>query len=160
MIGDRLPSLGPRGEGWFAAQLVLFGAIALAAGLGPAWSGAARSVTAILGTVTAAAGGILALRGFLDLGANLTPFPRPAEGGRLIDTGAYALVRHPIYGGLVLGAAGWGLFTASPAAIGGAALLLAFFDLKSRREEAWLAECFEGYPAYRARTRRMLPWVY
>jgi protein-S-isoprenylcysteine O-methyltransferase Ste14 len=39
-------------------------------------------------------------------------------------------------------------------------VLLAFFDLKSRREERWLAEQFEGYEAYRSRTRKLLPWLY
>jgi protein-S-isoprenylcysteine O-methyltransferase Ste14 len=35
-----------------------------------------------------------------------------------------------------------------------------FFDLKSRREEIWLAEQFPDYAAYKARTRRLLPWLY
>jgi protein-S-isoprenylcysteine O-methyltransferase Ste14 len=59
-----------------------------------------------------------------------------------------------------MGAAGWGLATASLPALAGAVLLLGFFDLKSRREELWLAEQYEGYAAYRGRTRRMLPWIY
>ncbi len=49
-------------------------------------------------------------------------------------------VRHPIYGGLVLASLGWGLLTASPATIGAAIVLLGFFELKSRREEAWLED--------------------
>ncbi len=38
--------------------------------------------------------------------------------------------------------------------------LFGFFDLKSRREEAWLAERFPGYADYRARTKRFIPWAY
>ena len=91
---------------------------------------------------------------------NLTVFPRPREGGRLVETGAYRLVRHPIYGGLILGAFGWGLLTASPVALAGAVVLAAFFDLKSRREEVWLVEQLDGYDRYRDRTRRLLPWLY
>jgi protein-S-isoprenylcysteine O-methyltransferase Ste14 len=157
---SRLPALGPHGEGWFVGQLAIFAVIFISAGLGPAWGGGGRAVTLAIGGLLAAAGGLLALRGLTDLRENLTPFPRPLAGGRLIDTGAYGLVRHPIYGGLVLGAAGWGLATASPAALAATVLLLGFFDLKSRREEAWLAEQYPDYDAYRARTRRMLPWVY
>ena len=41
-----------------------------------------------------------------------------------------------------------------------AVVALVFFTLKSRREEAWLQERFDGYAAYRARTRRLIPWVY
>jgi protein-S-isoprenylcysteine O-methyltransferase Ste14 len=40
-----------------------------------------------------------------------------------------------------------------------AVVLLGFFELKSRREETWLEERFPDYPAYRARTRRLIPWI-
>ena len=50
--------------------------------------------------------------------------------------------------------------TASPTALAGTVVLALFFDLKSRREEAWLAAQFDGYEAYRRRTARLLPWVY
>jgi protein-S-isoprenylcysteine O-methyltransferase Ste14 len=158
--GRHLPDLGPRGEGWFLVQVVILGAIALAGLLGPAWSGLPRGLAAIAGAVLIGAGGLLAVRGVLDLGSNLTPFPRPPRGARLVDTGAFRLVRHPIYGGLILGAFGWGLVTASPVAMIGAVVLAGFFDLKSRREEAWLTDQLDGYAAYRARTRRLLPWLY
>jgi protein-S-isoprenylcysteine O-methyltransferase Ste14 len=156
----RLPDLGRRGEGWFLLQLVLFGAIAVSGAAGPAWGGWPATVGIALGGVLIGCGGILSLRGLLDLRENLTPFPRPLEGARLVETGAYRLVRHPIYGGLVLGAMGWGLVRASPLTLSGALLLAAFFDLKSRREEIWLSESYADYPAYRSRTRRLLPWVY
>jgi protein-S-isoprenylcysteine O-methyltransferase Ste14 len=156
----RLPDLGPHGEGWFAIQLVLFAAVWAAAGLGPAWGGWPRLAGAILGGLLAAAGAGLAIRGLVDLRRNLTPFPRPLPGARLVDGGAYRLVRHPVYGGLVVGAVGWGLITASPMAVAAALLLGAFFDLKARREEAWLMESIEGYAAYRARTRKLFPWLY
>lgn len=158
--GRRLPDLGPRGEGWFVLQVVIAGAIAAAGLLGPAWSGPPRALGVIAGAVLIGAGGLLAGRAIVDLGRSLTPFPMPREGARLVDTGAYALVRHPVYGGLIAGAFGWGLLTASPASVGGALILAGFFDLKARREEAWLAERVDGYVAYRARTRRLVPWVY
>ena len=160
MDARRLPSLGGRGEGWFLLQLALFAAIAAAGPVGPAWGGAGRAVGQVLGLILIGAGGLLSVRGVLDLRENLTPFPRPLPGASLVDTGAYRLVRHPIYGGLILGATGWGLFMASPLAVLLAVCLAAFFDLKSRREELWLAEQFADYGAYRSRTRRMLPWVY
>jgi protein-S-isoprenylcysteine O-methyltransferase Ste14 len=155
-----LPSLGPRGEGWVVIQLVLLGLVALAGTLGPAWDGSVRTVTTIAGAMLLVLGGILAGKGLIDLREALTPLPHPRAGSELIETGTYALVRHPIYGGLVIGAIGFGLVTASPAAIAGAFVLLAFFRLKSAREEHWLAERYPGYEAYRARTRRMLPYLY
>jgi protein-S-isoprenylcysteine O-methyltransferase Ste14 len=160
MTGRRLPDLGPRGEGWFLIQVLLFAAIALAGGLGPAWGGVARVAGMAMGAGLIVCGGLLSVRGLLDLRANLTPFPKPLPGARLVETGSYRLARHPIYGGLILGAFGWGLATASPVVLALAAVLAVFFDLKSRREELWLAEQFDGYDAYRARTRRLLPWLY
>jgi protein-S-isoprenylcysteine O-methyltransferase Ste14 len=157
--GLSLPDLGPHGEGWFGLQLILFGAVAVAGRAGPAWGGPAGHAASAAGGLLMAAGAFLALRGLVDLRENLTPFPRPLEGARLVERGAYGLVRHPIYGGLILGAFGWGLALASPAALAAAALLAGFFYLKSRREERWLDERFEGYAAYRARTRRFVPWL-
>jgi protein-S-isoprenylcysteine O-methyltransferase Ste14 len=155
-----LPDLGSRGEGWFLIQVLIMAAIALGGLVGPAWSGPPRAIGIVVGAVLIGAGGLLAIRGVLDLGPNLTVFPKPLLGARLVDTGAYRLVRHPIYGGLILGAVGWGVLTASLAAVAGAVVLAVFFDLKSHREEVWLAEQLEGYAAYRGRTRRLLPWLY
>jgi len=157
---SRLPALGPRGEGWFAGQLVIFALLAAGAEWGGAWSGPPRALSVAAGVLLMGGGALLAFRGLVDLGRNLTPFPAPLSRGELIDCGAYALVRHPIYGGLIIGALGWGLALASPVAVAGAVLLAAFFDLKSRREEVWLAARYPDYSIYRARTRKMLPWVY
>jgi protein-S-isoprenylcysteine O-methyltransferase Ste14 len=156
----RLPALGSRGEGWLAIQFGLLIAIVAAAYAGRAWGGDAGIATSVVGIVLMIGGGALAIRGIVDLRESLTPFPRPREGGRLIESGAYRLTRHPIYGGLVIGALGWGLFKASPLALVLAFALLVFFDLKSRREEAWLADSYPGYDAYRRRTRRLIPFVY
>ncbi|MGC8634909.1 MAG: methyltransferase family protein [Candidatus Limnocylindrales bacterium] len=155
-----LPDLGPRGEGWVALQGVILVAVAAAGSAGPAWNGPPRTATGALGIAFVAAGGVLALWGLIGLGENLTAVPRPKERARMVDRGAYRLVRHPIYGGLILGAIGWGLLTAAPLALLAGALLGVFFDLKSRREERWLLQRYPGYGTYRARTRKMLPGIY
>jgi protein-S-isoprenylcysteine O-methyltransferase Ste14 len=80
-----------------------------------------------------AMGAALGVRGLRE---NVTAVPRPIDGGRPIDSGGYGLVRRPIYASFLTAALGWALATASPAALLGAALLAAFFDLKARREEA------------------------
>ncbi len=143
-----------------AIQFVLFALVFVAGSTGPATSGTARIVLVVAGMGFGAAGGMLALRGLYDLRAALTALPHPRDGAELVGTGSYGLVRHPIYGGIVLAATGWALFMAAPAALLGAALLLAFFRLKSSREEAWLRERYPEYAAYAARTRRMLPYLY
>jgi len=155
-----LPDLGQRGEGWVVLQFLLFVAVIGAGFLGPFWSGPARSVGAIAGLALIPLGVGLVTAGILGLRRQLTAYPRPVPGGRLIEDGVFGLVRHPMYGGAVIVALGWGLVMASPMAVAGAVVLGAFFDLKSRREETWLAEQFAGYAAYRRRTRRLIPWLY
>jgi protein-S-isoprenylcysteine O-methyltransferase Ste14 len=39
-------------------------------------------------------------------------------------------------------------------------LLLVFFDIKSRREEAWLLARFPAYRDYRRRVRKLMPFIY
>lgn len=155
----RLPTLGPRGEGWVAIQGILLVATGAAGSFGPSWTSGIRVMTSIAGAVFIAGGLVLAIKGLYDLRDALTPLPYPRADAELVETGVYALVRHPIYGGLVLMASGWGLLTASPAALIAAAILFGFFELKSRREEAWLEGRFAGYAAYRTRTRRIIPWI-
>lgn len=157
---SRVPSLGRRGEGWVVLQFILLPLVLAAGWLGPAWDGSVRAATSVAGVALIVGGGTLGVRGLLDLRHVLTPLPHPRADGELIEDGAYALVRHPIYGGFVLAAAGWGLLTASPAALAGAAVLLAFFDLKARLEERWCDAHYPGYAAYRARTRKLIPFVY
>ncbi|MGZ6273562.1 MAG: methyltransferase family protein [Candidatus Limnocylindrales bacterium] len=155
-----LPDLGPRGEGWVALQALLFVVVIGSGFLGPLWSDAPRMIGAVAGVVLIVLGGGLTVAGILGLRRQLTAFPRPVTDGRLIDGGAFGLVRHPMYGGGVIAGLGWGLAMASPATLASALVLLVFFDLKSRREEAWLEDEFAEYPAYRRRTRRLIPWLY
>jgi protein-S-isoprenylcysteine O-methyltransferase Ste14 len=106
------------------------------------------------------AGILLAATGAVCLGKNLTPLPSPKENATLIISGAYRLVRHPIYSGITLIAFGWGMWLNSWLTVGYALLLFAFFDIKSRHEERLLAEKFPEYDAYRKRVRKLIPFVY
>lgn len=157
---SRLPTLGPRGEGWVALQVVLLLGVFAAGFTGPNVDGMLRGVVGVAGAILVGGGGYLALRGLLDLDAALTPLPHPRDGAQLVETGSYGLVRHPIYGGIVIAATGYALITASGIALAGAAVLLVFFRLKSGREEAWLRDRYPGYAAYAARRKRLLPFVY
>ena len=142
---------------------MLFAIIAIAglrdlAGQGSAtpWGPAAS----LIGLAAIGIGGFVAARGVWDLRAGLSPFPRPIDGAPLVETGAYRLIRHPIYSGLVLGAVGWGLVSGSAVVIVAAGLLFLLFAGKSRREESWLTAAHPGYADYQRRTKRLIPWVY
>jgi protein-S-isoprenylcysteine O-methyltransferase Ste14 len=157
---SRLPSLGPRGEGWVVLQLLLIAATLLASLTGPAWNGDVRWLTTAFGAGPFLAGIGLILLAQRDLRDSLSPFPRPRARGTFIQHGVYAVIRHPIYAGLALAALGWALAAAAPPALLAAVALCVVLDLKSRREEAWLVERFSDYEAYRQRTRRFIPGIY
>ena len=83
------------------------------------------------------------------------------EGQRVIDTGPYAIVRHPMYAATVL------LFFSMPLMLGSiaaAAIFLVYFPIiaaRIRNEEAVLAEGLPGYRAYCQRVRyRLLPFIW
>ena len=157
---SRLPALGPRGEGWVLAQGILLVLVAAAGwSLGVGWPAALRLPAILAGTALIFSGLALVIRATVDLGSVVTPLPKPRDDGHLIDTGAFAIVRHPIYSGLILAGLGWGVVTASVAAVLLTGVLTGFFYLKSSREEAWLETRYPGYAAYRARTPRFIPWI-
>jgi protein-S-isoprenylcysteine O-methyltransferase Ste14 len=162
-VSSRLPALGPRGEGWVVAQVVLFTIIAAAGLRNLVGHGSATTWgpgVSVIGIVAIVVGGVVAGRGLWDLRFSLSPFPRPIAGAALVESGAYRLIRHPIYSGLVLGTIGGGLVTGSILAIGAAGLLFLLLAAKSNREEVWLVAMHPEYRAYQQRTRRLIPWIY
>ncbi len=78
---------------------------------------------------------------------------------RVVDTGPYRLVRHPIYTGLILAAAATAAEKATILSIAGAALIVFGFWLKARFEERFLREELgrEAYDSYAARTPMLVP---
>jgi protein-S-isoprenylcysteine O-methyltransferase Ste14 len=162
-VSSRFPALGPRGEGWVVAQFALFAIVAIGGlrdligdGSLTPWGPA----VSVIGIAAIVVGGGVAGRGIWDLRSKLTPFPKPISGAPLVESGAYRLIRHPIFSGLELAAIGWGLVTGSIVAMGAAGLLFLLLAAKSRREEVWLIAMHPGYGAYQRRTKRLIPWIY
>jgi protein-S-isoprenylcysteine O-methyltransferase Ste14 len=78
---------------------------------------------------------------------------------RLVDTGPYALVRHPIYTGLIAAAAAMAVIRATPWALLGLVLFALGFALKARVEERFLESEIGGYDSYRARVPMIVPFI-
>ena len=78
---------------------------------------------------------------------------------RIVDTGPYALVRHPIYTGLLLSAFATAALYGTALAVLGALLILLGFWIKARLEERFLrAELgAEAYDAYASRVGMLVP---
>jgi protein-S-isoprenylcysteine O-methyltransferase Ste14 len=154
---------GARGEWYVVAQVLLFVLVIFGprsmAGM-PTWTGRLAEVSTVMGIVLMVAGGGLLVAAFTRLGKNLTPLPYPKDDGRLVQTGAYSLVRHPIYCGAIALALGWAHCVHGPLTLGYTLVLFAFLDVKSRREERWLAAKYSDYADYRKKVRKLIPFVY
>ena len=146
--------MSPRGGVWVVAQFVLMGFVVAAAFVGPGWpAGGIRFGLLVVGAGLACAGAAQAAAAFRAFGETPTPFPEPRDGARLIETGPFARVRHPIYGGVLGVFAGVG-FATRPAALGIALVLGLLWEGKARTEERRLAARFPNYAAYAMRVRR------
>lgn len=149
------------GGWWVAWQLPLL----VLAYFIPVWTRGAFPFSPIdpavfLGVAAMIGGFLLLVAATVTLGRAMTPFPRPIEGARLRTSGIYALVRHPIYTGVLCLGLGWSLYQHSIAGLAFELLLFAFFDRKAAREERWLAGMYPEYTGYRERVKKLIPWVY
>jgi protein-S-isoprenylcysteine O-methyltransferase Ste14 len=121
-----------------------------------------------IGTIAAVVLGLLMLSGFafawwarLHLGRFWSSSITRKEGHQLIDTGPYALVRHPIYTGLIAAALATAAAEATWLALLGGALMALGFWLKAALEERFLSEELgvAAYDAYRRRVPMLVPFV-
>lgn len=95
------------------------------------------------------------------IGTNWSATVTIKQGHELVTTGPYAIVRHPIYTGLLLAVIGTALAIAEWRAILAIALALVSFVRKLRVEERWMREQFgERYRAYSQRTDALVPFVW
>lgn len=84
-----------------------------------------------------------------------------AEGQRVIDTGPYAVVRHPMYASAMLYVIGTPLALGSYWGFVGVAVMLPFLVWRLIDEERLLAKELPGYTTYQARVRyRLIPGVW
>ena len=82
------------------------------------------------------------------------------EGHRIVDTGPYALVRHPIYTGLLLAIGATMIAKGTIPGIAGGVLLAAGIYIKARMEEQWLRGELgaDGYDECRRRVPMLVPF--
>ncbi len=78
----------------------------------------------------------------------------------VVDSGPYAIVRHPIYTGLLLSLLATATAKGTSLGIAGFIVLLSGIYLKARLEERWLTEELDAdaYDSYRRRVPMLLPF--
>ncbi|HVY84389.1 MAG TPA: isoprenylcysteine carboxylmethyltransferase family protein, partial [Caulobacterales bacterium] len=81
------------------------------------------------------------------------------EDHRIVDTGPYGVVRHPIYTGILLGVWGTALFLGRWETLLGALLMTIGFWLKAKLEESFLVAGLgeAAYADYKRRVPMLLP---
>jgi protein-S-isoprenylcysteine O-methyltransferase Ste14 len=85
--------------------------------------------------------------------------PRPED--RMVTSGPYRVIRHPMYAAVLSIAFGLALLTQSLIGLAVLGIYLVLIHLLIPIEEARLLSAYgEGYAAYRRDTRRLVPFVY
>jgi protein-S-isoprenylcysteine O-methyltransferase Ste14 len=116
----------------------------------PFWAGVALTAGGLLFTVWAR----------IQIGRNWSGIVTIKEGHELVTSGPYAIVRHPIYTGLLLAFIGSALARAEWRGILAVAIALWALWRKLRFEERWMREQFgESYQAYSRRVAALVPFL-
>jgi len=153
-----------RGNRWVLAA---FAAIGLLIGFIPAACDRydvltiGGEATRWLGVVLFAVGGALRIAPVFTLGERFSGLAAIQPNHELVTDGLYRYIRNPSYLGLLISTLGWALAFRSSIGVVLTALIVIPLVARMRSEEALLGEHFgEAYAAYRARTWRLVPWVY
>ncbi len=101
----------------------------------------------------------LLFAGIYRLGRNLTAFPTPKADGSFVVQGVYRVVRHPMYGGLILAHLSFAFIMGSVYHLLLHPFILLFFFRKALKEESYMLDTYPEYAEYMRRTRRFIPFI-
>jgi protein-S-isoprenylcysteine O-methyltransferase Ste14 len=97
----------------------------------------------------------------LQLGGNWSATVTVKEGHTLIRRGPYAIVRHPIYTGLLVALLGVALIIGELRGLLGVGILFLAYWLKTRVEERFMLDQFGGeYRRYQQQVKGLIPYVF
>ena len=114
-----------------------------------------------IGVGVATAGIAVAIAARVFLGRNWSGTVTVKKDHELIRRGPYAVVRHPIYSGILLGLMGTAIVVGEARELAGVALFAVAFRMKSLTEEQFMEEEFGGeYREYKQRVRALIPLIW
>jgi protein-S-isoprenylcysteine O-methyltransferase Ste14 len=121
------------------------------AGLFPFWLGVAIAIAGLLFAVWARE----------HLGSNWSRSVTIKQGHELITTGPYAVVRHPIYTGILTGFLGMAIAISQVRGFIVFVLIFLVLWIKLRMEEQWMRSQFgETYASYAHQTAALVPYLF
>ena len=100
LVSNTGGEFGTRGESYMGIILVLSCSIII--GLHSVLEMLIRVLIRVSGSLYVAVGIAMMIAGFFELKGNASFFYLPIERNKLVTTGIYRMVRHPVYGGLLL----------------------------------------------------------
>jgi protein-S-isoprenylcysteine O-methyltransferase Ste14 len=113
-----------------------------------------------LGAAITVAGLLFAVWARVHLGRNWSRSVTIKQDHELITTGPYAVVRHPIYTGILVGFIGMAIAISQVRGFVAVVLIFLVFWAKFRMEEQWMRSQFgEEYNAYAHRTKALVPYI-
>jgi protein-S-isoprenylcysteine O-methyltransferase Ste14 len=151
--------------GFLTCMGIPAGVIFLAAGLAAPWLYATHVLpdflpVVIAGLLVVILGICFAVWARVHLGSNWSSRPAIHENHTITRTGPYAIVRHPIYTGILTGILGTAIATGALLAFISLLVILVLFLIKIRMEEQFLKEEFgEDYERYRHEVKALIPYV-
>lgn len=97
----------------------------------------------------------------LHLGPLWSSTSAPTEDHRIVDTGPYGIVRHPVYAGLLLAVFATAIERGRLEALAGALVLIAAISLRAKLEERLLRRDLgdAAYAGYRRRVPMLVPFT-
>ena len=114
----------------------------------------------LVGNVVTVLGLAFAIWARRHLGANWSGRVELKEGHRVVRSGPYAIVRHPIYTGILVAIVGSAIIAREVTAFGAVLVMLAAFLRKIRMEETVLLGAFgTAYEKYRCEVKALVPFV-
>ena len=116
----------------------------------PSWFGGVSSAISVVAFT-------LAVYGLLYLKRSLSIIP---EARRLVTTGPYRMVRHPLYAAEILAACAFVMVNPGALAVADLAPFIAIQLVRSRFEERLLTKAYPHYQDYALRTRRLIPFIW
>ena len=105
-------------------------------------------IFSLLGYLLVIISSIVMLIAIKDLGSNLSPFPKPIVSGKLITSGIYRFIRHPMYYSLILISFGFFLTKLSFYHLVLTISLALIIKFKIILEEKYLNKKFKNYFLY------------